>query len=226
MKKRLKIMIAACSAFVLLSGSALAVTAGPRIFINKAEFANTFLKVKMENGTAMVSLRAIVEQLKGEVTYKDNSLYVSLPEASHLSHQVSGFQNALQAETPEEAANTWIRGVQKRSGPLQYTVMTPAMQQSTKQEFEDNFWVTGGSSPHMGKVTKMDTKQLSLDKVQISFDYPLIASGEAIDSGKASLIIEKGSGSADDYWAISEIYLKDLGDTGLMIGAKELKDAK
>ncbi|MCJ8011003.1 hypothetical protein MUG84_04505 [Paenibacillus sp. KQZ6P-2] len=222
MKKRLKIMIAACSAFLLLSGSALAVTAGPRIFINKAEFASSYLRLKIENGTAMVSLRAIVEQLKGEVTYKDNSIHVSLPEASHLAHQVDGFMNALQAETPEEAAKTWIRGIQKRSGPMQYAVMTPALQKSTKQEFEDNFWVTGVSSPHMGTVKKMDTKPLSPDKVQITFDYPLIASGGVIGSGKASLTIEKGSGPANDNWAISEIALQDPGDTGLMIGAKKI----
>ncbi|MWV43207.1 hypothetical protein GRF59_06145 [Paenibacillus sp. HJL G12] len=222
MKKRFKIMIAACSAFVLLTGSAMAVTAGPRIFINKAEYANTFLKVKIEKGTAMVSLRAIVEQLKGEVTYKDNNIYVTMPEASHLANQVNGFQNALQAETPEEAAQTWARGVQKRSGPLQYAVMTPAMQQSTKQEFEDNFWVTGGSSPHMGKVTNMVTKPLSSNKVQISFEYPLIVSGGVFDTGKASLTIETVNGPAYDYWAISEIYLKDPGDTGLMIGAKTM----
>lgn len=226
MKKRVKTMIAACSAFVLISGSALAAAAVPRIFINKAEFAQSYLKLKEENGTTMVSLRAIVEELKGEVTFKDNAIHVSLPEASHLKHQVDGFQNGLQAQTPEEAAETWIRGVQRRSGPMQYAVMAPALQKSTKQEFEDNFWVTGGSSPHMGDVAKKDVKSLSPNKVQISFDYPLTVSTGKIGSGKASLMIEKVSGTGNDYWAISEINLEDPGDTGLMIGAKPLQPQK
>ncbi|MCM2998296.1 hypothetical protein M3647_12460 [Paenibacillus cellulositrophicus] len=220
MKKRLKVFIAASSAFVILSGSALAVSAGPRIFINGAGFANNFLKLKIENGTAMVSLRAIVEQLKGEVEYKSDGIQVSLPEASKLSQQVSGFMNALQADTPEDAAKTWIRGVQKRSGPMQYAVMTPALQAKTKQQFEDNFWVTGGSSPHMGTVTNMTTKTLSGGKVQISFDYPLVTSAGVEGTGKAMLTIEKGFGPADDQWAISSIWLKDPGDTGLMIGVE------
>ncbi|MDR0270898.1 hypothetical protein [Paenibacillus sp.] len=222
MKKRVKMIIAGCSAFVLISGTALAATAVPRIFINKAEFAQSSLKLKVENGTTMVSLRAIVEQLKGEVTVKDNAIHVSLPESSQLTHQVDGFQHGLQAKTPEEAAETWIRGVQRRSGPMQYAVMSPALQKSTKQKFEDNFWVTGGSSPHMGDVEKKDVKTISPNKVQISFDYPLTMTGGA-GSGKASLLVEKVSGTGADYWAISEINLEDPGDTGIMIGAKPLQ---
>lgn len=221
--KRVKILIAACSAFVLISGSALAMSTGPRIFINNAEYASSYFKLKVENGTAMVSLRAIVEQLKGQVTYKNNSFYVTLPDAVQLAQQVEGFQNALMADSPEEAAKTWIRGVQKRSGPVQYAVMSPALQQSTKKEFADNFWVTGVSSPHMGPVDQMVTKQLAPNKVEVSFEYPLIASGETIAKGKAVLIIEKGSGPAADNWAISTIYLQDPTDTGLMIGAKKLQ---
>lgn len=219
MKKRLKVIVAACSAFVLLSGSALAMTTEPEIFINKAPYANTYLKLKIENGTAMVSLRTIVEELKGKVTYKDNSIYVTLPDAANLANQVDLFMLALQADTPEEAAKTWIRGVQKRNGPMQYAVMTPALQASTKQEFQDNFWVTGGSSPHMGAVEKLDTKPLSDKKVQITFYYPLVAVEEVIGYGKASLTIEKGSGLFEDNWVISEIWLQDPDDTGVMIGA-------
>lgn len=225
MKKRSRIIIAAVAAFSLLSGSALAVTAGPRLYIDKEEFASSYLKLKMEDGTAMVSLRAMMELIKGEVTYKDGSLYVSMPEATDLARQVHSLQQALTANTPEEAAEFWIRGIQTRSGSLQYAVMTPAMQQQTKQEFSDNYWVTGGSSPHMGTVTQMQKQILSPDKVQISFDYPLIVSGAAFDTGKASLLIEKQSGGARDIWAISEISLLDPGDTGLMVGAKKM-DAK
>ncbi|WMT41682.1 hypothetical protein RE628_04075 [Paenibacillus sp. D2_2] len=92
MKRRFRILIAACSVFVLLSGSALAMKAGTRIFINNAEFAESFFKLKIENGTAMVSLRAIVEQLKGEVTYKDNSIYVSLPKRANWSSRLMAFR--------------------------------------------------------------------------------------------------------------------------------------
>ncbi|WMT41683.1 hypothetical protein RE628_04080 [Paenibacillus sp. D2_2] len=106
---------------------------------------------------------------------------------------------------------------------MQYAVMSPALQQSTKQQFADHFWVTGGSSPHMGPVTEMATKSLSSDKVEVSFDYPLVASGETIDIGKATLIIEKESWPYENNWGISAIYLLNPGDTGLMIGAEKMK---
>lgn len=225
MKKRYKIMIAACSAFTLISGTALALTSGPGIYINKAGYASSYFKLKVENGTSMVSLREIVETLKGEVTYKDNNIYVSLPEASHLSHQVNGYLSGLEAETPEEAVRTWIRGVQRRSGPLQYAVMTPAMQKTTKAEFEDDFWVTGGSSPHMGPVDKLTSKTLTAGKVQITFDYPLIAQTQTIATGKALIIVEKDDDPIYERWAISDIYLQDPGDTGITVGVKPMSDA-
>ncbi|WP_454191349.1 hypothetical protein [Paenibacillus sp. Marseille-Q7038] len=218
MKKRCKVMIVTCSAFLLISGSAVAMTSLPQIYINNEEYANSYGKLKIEKGTAMISLRTMVQLFKGEVTYKDHGIYITLPEATHLARQVDGLMRGLVATTPEEAANTWIRGVQRRSGPTQYAVMTSELQKKTKQEFEDHSWVTGGSSPHMGTVTKMDLKTLSADKVQISFAYPLVVPADGtIDYGKAVLTIVKAGDP--EYWAISEISLQDPGDTGLMMGA-------
>ncbi|SFL31500.1 hypothetical protein SAMN03159341_10533 [Paenibacillus sp. 1_12] len=222
MKKNWKVLITACAGLVILSGSVLAAATGPRIFINNVEFADSAFKLNMDEGTAMVSLRSIVEQFRGKVTYKDNIIYVTMPESSNLSMQVNSLENALEAEFPEEAVQTWIRGVQKRSGAMQYAVLSPDLRQETKQKFEDNFWVTGGSSPHMGKVEQLHTKEVSPDKVQVSFDYPLVVTNETIGAGSASVIVEKIKRESSNYCAISDIGLKDPGDTGIMIGAKKL----
>lgn len=216
------VLIAACAGFVILSGSVLAAAIGPRIFINNTEFADSAFKLNMVEGTAMVSLRSIVEQLRGKVTYKDNSIYVTMPESANLSMQVNSLERALEAEFPEEAVQTWIRGVQKRSGAMQYAVLSPDLRQETKQEFEDHFWVTGDSSPHMGKVKQLHAKEVSPEKVQVSFDYPLVVMNETIGTGSASIMVEKIKRESFDYWAISEIALKDPGDTGTLIGAVKL----
>ncbi|MFD0682787.1 MULTISPECIES: hypothetical protein [unclassified Paenibacillus] len=223
MKKHRKVLIAAVCGFVFFSGSVIAAVTGPRIFINNVEFAGSAFKLNMDEGTAMVSLRSIVEQLRGKVTYKDNTIYVTMPESSSLSMQVSSLENALEAASPEEAVRTWIRGVQKRSGAMQYAVLSPDLRQKTKQEFEDNFWVTGVSSPHMGKVEQLHTKELSPDKVQVSFNYPLVMMNGPIGMGNASIIVEKIKRESSDYWVISDIALKDPEDTGIMIGAKKLE---
>ncbi|NOU93040.1 hypothetical protein GC093_07305 [Paenibacillus sp. LMG 31456] len=223
MKKNWKVWIAICAGFVFFSGSVLAAATGPRIFINNIEFAGSAFKLKMDEGTAMVSLRSLVEQLRGKVTYKDNSIYVTMPESSNLSMQVRSLENALEAESPEEAVRTWIRGVQKRSGAIQYAVLSPDLRQKTKQEFEDHFWVTGVSSPHMGKVEHLHTKEVSPDKVQVSFDYPLVVMNGTIGKGSACILVEKINRESSDYWAISDIALKDPGDTGIMIGARKLE---
>lgn len=225
MKNKIKILLVSCSAFVFISGSAIAMTKLPDLYINNTPFASTFGKLKMEKGTAMISLRDIVERLKGEVEYKNNSIYITMPEASLLVSQVDGLTRGMQAVTPEEAVNTWIRGVQRRSGATQYAVMSQALQEKTKQEFEDHFWVTGGSSPHMGTVTKLNSKVISDSKVQISFTYPLVTQADGIiDYGKAQISLEKVTGGAEDCWVITEILLQDPDDTGLMIGAGKLDE--
>ncbi|NIK75500.1 hypothetical protein FHS15_000600 [Paenibacillus castaneae] len=224
MKKNWKLLIAVCAGFMILSGSVLA-SPGLRIYIDNSEFAGSAFKLKMDNGTAMVSLRSIVEQFRGKLIYKDNSIYVTMPEAAHLSNQNRSLENALRAESPEEAVQTWIRGVQKRSGALQYAVLSPTLRQKTVDEFEENFWVTGGSSPHMGKVDKLIAKEITSDKVQLSFDYPLVVMNEVIESGHATIVVEKIKQESFDYWAITDIILKDPGDTGLMIGANSESEA-
>lgn len=220
MKKNWKIMTAGVCAGVLLVSSSVFAATNVRIFINNVEFSSHTFKLSMEKGTAMVSLRSIVEQFRGKLVYKDNSIYVTMPDSYNLSNQLKILENALLAETPEEAVQTWIRGVQKRSGAMQYAVLSPTLRQATLQEFEDNFWVTGGSSPHMGKVEKLDAKKISDDQVLISFEYPLVVMNETIGSGHASIKVDKIKTESSYYWAISTLTLKDPGDTGIMIGAK------
>ncbi|OPA73850.1 hypothetical protein BVG16_27145 [Paenibacillus selenitireducens] len=136
--------------------------------------------------------------------------------------QVDSLERGLEAQSPEEAVHTWIRGVQTRSGAMQYAVLSPSLRQETKQEFIDHFWVTGGSSPHMGKVERLQSKKITPEKFQIAFDYPLVVMNETIETGSAVLTVEKIPRESFDYWAITQIAVKDPGDTGVMIGASKL----
>ncbi|WP_268893002.1 hypothetical protein [Paenibacillus sp. An7] len=44
MKKRFKVLMVTCSAFVLISGSAVAMTSLPQIYINNEEYAYSYGK--------------------------------------------------------------------------------------------------------------------------------------------------------------------------------------
>ncbi|WP_442602247.1 hypothetical protein [Paenibacillus sp. KN14-4R] len=222
MKKSWKVLTGVCAAFMIVTGSVAAATSLPRIFVNNNEYASSYFHLNMVNDKAMVSLRSIVEHLQGKVTYTDDTIHVEMPEASKLANQVHSLERGLEAESPEDAVQTWIRGVQRRGGATQYAVLSPALREATKKDFEDSYWVTGGSSPHMGKVAKLNSKEISPDQVQISFDYPLIASGQSFDTGSAVITVDKIKRESFDYWAISKIALKNPNDTGLMIGAVEL----
>ncbi|HIW34832.1 MAG TPA: hypothetical protein IAA29_18815 [Candidatus Paenibacillus intestinavium] len=219
MKKKSKILIASCAVFLMMSGAVLAKSPDVRIFINNIEFDGSALKLNVVKGTSMVSLRSIVDQFNGEVTYKDKSIFITTPESSNVAMQVNSLENALIAATPEDAVQTWIKGVQSRSGAMQYAVLSPELRQQTKQQFEDHFWVTGGSSPRMGKVEKLQSKEVTADKIEISFEYPLITMTETIDTGNATITVERIDRESSDYWAISKIVMKDPDDTGTMIGA-------
>jgi len=219
-----KILIASVAFLLVMSGSIYAAVKNPRIFINGVEFASSALNLKMENGTAMVSLKSIVDELRGKVVYQDNAFYITMPESSsELQMQITSLEYGLQAYSPEDAAQTWIRGVQRRSGGMQYAVLSPKLRLQTKQEFMANFWVTGVSSPHMGRVDALQTKTISPDQVQISFNYPLVAQDQVIGTGSAVLTVDKIKRESFAYWAISRIALKDPGDTGVMVGATKLE---
>ncbi|MET3290825.1 UNVERIFIED_CONTAM: hypothetical protein ABID98_003395 [Brevibacillus sp. OAP136] len=109
-----------------------------------------------------------------------------------------------------------------RNGSLQYAVFSPELRQKTKAEFDANFWVTGGSSPHMGKIEKLVTKQVNETTVTFSFDYHLIASNYD-GLGSAVVTVQKLTTDRGVGWYVTNIKLKDPGDLGIMIGVEQLK---
>lgn len=222
MKKWVAAGAACVVATAVISATAWA-KSGLNLFINDMPYTADYLKLKVENGTTMVPLRKIVDEFRGQVTADKNNIRITLPNATDLAHQVSQFESALEATTPEEAVNTWIKGIQNRNGSLQYAVLSPTLRKQTLKDFNTNYWVTGGSSPHMGKVKLPAPVQLSKDKVQFTFEYPLVVMEQDIDKGKAQITVQKLTENERDRWVISNIKLKVITDTGTMIGAEELK---
>ncbi|MNN26176.1 hypothetical protein D3C81_1396760 [compost metagenome] len=220
-KKWTLILTTAALSTAIISATAFAASE-LNLFINGQGYKPDYLKMKVEHGTTMVSLRSIVDEFKGQVTVERNNVRITLPDAANLSNQVKRFEDALAAANPEDAVRTWIKGVQNRNGALQYAVLSKNLRAQTLKDFNDNYWVTGGSSPHMGEVKLPPSVKLSKDQVQFTFEYPLIVMEKSIGSGKAQITVQRILSESSESWVISNIKLKDPEDTGLMIGAQQL----
>ncbi|RNB89449.1 hypothetical protein EDM56_09620 [Brevibacillus fluminis] len=223
MKRIGKILLGTTIGAILLTGTALA---APKLnlFINGAGYVSDYLGLKVENGSVLVPIDKIAAEFKGNATYdaKTGDVRVTLSDAALLAHQLQRFEDAFRADEPKQALDTWIEGVTERNGSLQYAVFSPELRQKTKAEFDANFWVTGGSSPHMGKIEKLVTKQVNETTLTYSFNYHLIASNYD-GLGSAVVTVQKLTTDRGDGWYVTNIKLKNPGDLGIMIGVEQLK---
>ncbi|UUZ91540.1 copper amine oxidase N-terminal domain-containing protein [Paenibacillus sp. P25] len=209
-------------------GAALAVGsayAGSKLnlIINEAASVPEHLEVKLEDGKVFVPIDRLAEEFKGKATYDPdkNEVRVTLPDAAKLSIQVSRLEDALKPSTPEDALDTWVKGVQTRSGALQYAVLSPELREQTKKEFEEHYWTTGGSSPHMDAIENLVTESLDDNTVRFSFDYRLVASNYN-GQGSAVMTVQQMETDRGEGWFITNVKMKDPGDTGITIGVEPM----
>ncbi|MFP3389771.1 hypothetical protein [Brevibacillus sp. SIMBA_040] len=222
MKTRTKWITGAAIGTMLLAGSALAESKW-NLFINDQPFAATYLGIKQDNGNVLVPVDKLAEAFHGKATV-DLAKYevrVTLPESTMQSHQVTRLEDALLATTPKEALDTWVKGIQTRNGALQYAVFSPELRKKTQAEFSENYWVTGGSSPHMAELEKLEVKQVNDTTTQYTFDYNLVASNWH-GMGKAVVTVQKMKTDRNEGWFITRVQMIDPGDTGITIGVEQL----
>ncbi|WP_312115163.1 hypothetical protein [Brevibacillus reuszeri] len=222
MKTRAKWIAGAAIGAMLLTGSVFAESKW-NLFINDQEFASDYLGIKQENGSVLVPVDKLAEAFHGKasIDLTKHEVRVTLPEATMQSHQVTRLEDALLATTPKEALDTWVKGIQTRNGALQYAVFSPELRTKTQKEFSENYWVTGGSSPHMAEIEKLETKQINETTTQYTFDYNLVASNWH-GMGKAVVTVQKMKTDRAEGWFVTRVQLKDPGDTGLTIGVEQL----
>jgi hypothetical protein len=115
--------------------------------------------------------------------------------------------NEFGAATPEDAALIWSKGVQERSGALQYSVMSKELKKAYKESLDKNFpnWVTGVSSPWVDKYEIVESKAGSNGEhevtVKLSYATSTGSAGEYLV--KLYMIQE------DNYWVINNIEADD-----------------
>ncbi|MFC3746930.1 hypothetical protein [Paenibacillus sp. GCM10012306] len=223
MKSLSKIVLCTGLGAMLAVGSAYA---GSKLslFINGQEFVSSTLDLQVQDGKVLVPIDKLAEEFKGKAVYdaKKNEVQVTLPDSALQAIQIKRLESGLVPSTAKEALNTWVKGIQTRNGALQYAVFSPDLRAKTKKEFDDYYWTTGGSSPHMTEIDKLKTKALNKTTTQFSFDYGLRASNWK-GTGSAVVTVQKLTSDGYEGWYITNIKMKDPGDTGLTIGVEPLK---
>lgn len=226
MRMKSKIILGTAIGVLVAAGSVYA-EATLKLFINGMGYAPETLDAKIEKGKVMISLDKVAEAFKTKALYDPsrNEIRVSLPDPANLSNQLTSLEDALCPENPEDALQTWVKGIQKRNGAMQYAVLSPELRAKTKAQFDQYYWVTGGSSPHMGEIYNLTTEHLSDTAIRYSFQYALVANyyhGE----GSAVVTVEwfdrEQAGERREGWYITSAQMADPDDTGLTVGVDPL----
>ncbi len=147
MKKKCFALLCAVLIAGALAGTALA--GSPiKLLVNGKEIIPD-VAPQIINERTMVPIRWVAEALNADVRWDENSkkVLINTAELNLLENQVKLLEKALAPKTPEEAVETWARGIKERNGALQYAVLSPRLKELKRSDYEGCYWVTGVSSP-------------------------------------------------------------------------------
>lgn len=164
---------------------------------------NQELQPKKIDDETYVLLAPLAEELGAKVTWdKDtNAVSIQTSDAQTLAKQVKLLQQTLLASTPEQAAQKYAEGVKTRNGAVQYSMLTPNLQEQKKSTFEEMGWVTGVSSPWVEKYTINKGTQVSEGQWKFTVSYVYNTSDNEPSTEEEHMTIIK----VKDHWYVSKI---------------------
>lgn len=130
MKKRL--LIVSCIAVLLVALATMSFAENPvKLVVNGTEMKPD-VPPQIINGRTMVPIRFIAELFDTEVNWDQENQTVSIYKRSDRGHmldilkqRIQELEKAIAPKTPQEAVQTWARGVEMRNNSLQYAVLSP-----------------------------------------------------------------------------------------------------
>jgi hypothetical protein len=211
--KKWSITIVALVLFATLTAQVWA--AQPIKLLVNGTAVDTDVSPQVNNGRVLVPIRWVAQALGANVDWEENtrSVKIDAPQATlpqtSLERQISLLQQALAPQTPEEAAETWARGVKMRNGALQFAVLSPKLQEQKRADYEALGWVTGTSSPWVDsyKIVGQSRKDDSSWEYQVQLALKT-STGDA-GSTMATLLVKQ----YDESWFIAQISEEHLPPT-------------
>ncbi len=200
MKKRLLIVTGAIVLLIALSTAVFA-DAPVKLVVN-GQMIETDVAPQITGDRVIVPVRWVAEALGAKVEWQgqSRSVLIDMPGLASLQNQVKQLEAALAPAGPQEAVETWARGVKSRNGALQYAVLSPELKEQKRLEFEGMNWVTGTSSPWVESYRIEDKAQGEAEwEYAVSFEF---ASSTGPAGSYTSIVTARQYGQS---WYVSQI---------------------
>lgn len=192
---------AAITAVVLASGTALA---GGEItlFVNHQKIESDAAPL-MEQDRVFVPIRWVAEALGADVKWEEDRQSVSIEDRGRQSAEarLQLLEQFLSPASAAETADMWAKAVQKRNGAVQFSLLSPELQELTIDGFEEMHWVPGVSSPWTNDYTV--TALSSQDETEQLFRVEFHMATSTGNAGSGSVQITVGN--RDGKWLITDM---------------------
>ncbi|WCN38401.1 stalk domain-containing protein [Aneurinibacillus uraniidurans] len=173
---------------------------------------------KFVQGRVYVPMDWLNQLFGADVTYDKERgvLAIQFPNLQETKRQIAEIEAGLVPASPDETIALWGRGLQTRTGTLLYAALSNELRDRARVDLQARNWVTGGSSPHAGKITVQDKKQLDADTWEYTLIYPEVTSGymanypnvtpaDIVGTCTDKLVVKKQRTGETEGWFIAEV---------------------
>lgn len=162
---------------------------------------------KIINGTLFVDHNWLNTLFLANTKYEDaaDTLDITYMTSEEIYNNIETLEKIIKPVTAEEAIALWIRGQQMRSGALQYIILSPQLKKEAMSKIESQGWVTGGSSPSLGKAKILDTKKIDDNTISYIIQYDEILSGALYNQFEETITVQKQSYLNEESWLIINV---------------------
>ncbi|SOC22547.1 hypothetical protein SAMN05880501_11446 [Ureibacillus xyleni] len=123
-------------------------------------------------------------------------------QKSSLQERLDMLELSVLPTSSEEAIANFAKAVKLRNGALQYALLSENEKAKVTKKFEENHWVTGGSSPWVETYQVVSEKELKAGtKMEYVVEFHLFTSTGKAGTDQARLTVEKNGNN----WFITNI---------------------
>ena len=138
-----------------------------------------------------------------------NTLNIAYMTSEELHKKIAELEKITMPTTPHEALALWIRGQQTRSGALQYSALSPQLKEEALARVNKEGWVTGGSSPSLGKAIILEIKKVDDCTMSYTVQYDEILTGQLYNQFSQTITVQRQLGSDLDNWFVISVQPND-----------------
>jgi hypothetical protein len=205
MIKKWPILLGSCLSLVMISGVAL--SANPIQLIVNGSAISTEVPPQIIDGNTMVPIRSAAEALGAKVDWNgaEQKVTIDTSNTQKLERQIQLLRSWISPQSAEEAVQTWAKAVKSRNGAVQYTVLSPALQNASLKSYDDLNWVTGVSSPWVDSFTISNPIKVNDTKQTFDIAFKLKTSTGDAGGGTVTATVEQ----IENQWQITGLQGSD-----------------